>query len=170
MGEFSKGVAFLGRGGPAGVDNAQSSLKNLRQILPTVDPGYRQLAQIANLTLSSGIAFANGEPETALQLIREARIEQERWDYTEPPDWFMTEAACEGILLHLMGRNEEAIHIFEHDLQEIPANRFSLYGLLLSATSAGRSTEIISIIEARYVAASAWSDDNPPTICPQLGQ
>eukprot|EP00977_Amphora_coffeiformis_P013530 scaffold3576_cov170-Amphora_coffeaeformis.AAC.12 len=169
LGKFSKGVAFLGRRGNDSVNNARLCLNGLRQILPVVDPRYRQLAKIANLTLSSGIAYAEGEIETALQLIQAARMEQESWDYTEPPDWFMTEAACEGTLLHLIRRNEEAIHMFEHDLQQTAANRFSLYGLLQSAIAAGRATDI-SIIRARYEAASAWSDDNPPMICPQLGQ
>ena len=172
LGHFAKGVAVLGSKGQAGLVAAKDYLQRLQDTFFSVGERHQRLARVANWTLSSGIAYFANDPGTALDLIQLARREQESWTYSEPPSWYMTEAACEGVLLATMGRYKEAIAMYEHDLGRIAENRFSLYGL---QESMQKSQEVpmaeVDLVRARYTTASQWVEGgDPPIICPQMGQ
>jgi hypothetical protein len=83
----------------------------------------------------------------------------------------MTEAACEATLLGVMGRPQDAVAMFQHDLERIAENRYSLYGLWQVMKAAGLPNHDVAMIHSRYEAASIWAENmDPPITCPQFGQ
>ena len=173
LGHFTKGVATCLK--DKHVEDAYYHLETLQTLLPTVEDDLKDVASVANLTLSATIAFWNkGENSMpkALELIHQARTQQGRWVYTEPPGWFMSVAQCEATLLRIMGRAKEAVAIFEHDLEDIRENRFALYGLEQAMRAAPNDyrESTISNIRRRYSEASKWAEGQTPLVCPLFGQ
>jgi len=170
LGHYSKGVAYL-----ATTENTRRAKKHwqaLQENMKAVQASFQPVARIANWTLASAIEYRDGNLENALELVRKARIEQENWAYTEPPAWHMTMAQCEGTLLRIVGHVEEAIEMFEHDLQRVPENRQSLYGLWQALVESKADSSRIETVQKRLWEASKWADepDRPPIVCPQLGE
>ena len=110
----------------------------------------------------------------ALAWFRKARKEQEQWRYTEPPDWYSSLWLCEGTLLRIIGRYEEARGAFAKDLTNFPENRLGLYGLWKTLEEEGASGDQLRNIRERFEKASSWADssvkENPPLVCPELGE
>lgn len=173
LGEYAKGIAWLVAQEPPNLGEAQGRLDALQATLPTVGASFEDLGRLANLTLSSAVAYWRGDSETALALIRAAREEQEGSPYSEPPPWHMTVAQCEANLLRVLGQTEAAAAMFRHDLVRIPENRFSLYGLWQTLVQEGSDDKSqIESVHQRWQAASQWADapEEPPLVCPFLGQ
>lgn len=170
LGHYSKGVAVLVTSQKA--EEAAQHWEALQSTLPLVAENLQPVAAIANLTLAASLEYWKGNIEESLQLFREARIQQESWAYTEPPDWFMTMAQCEATLLRQMGQMDEAVELFLHDLQNVPENRQSLFGLWKTLVEAGGDERVIQDVRLRYTEAARWADDPnlPPNVCPQLGE
>lgn len=120
------------------LSRAMDHLHSLRAMIPNLDPSFNGIARIANLTLTSAIGYycqkkemmkvindSNKNydrvdyystnilrPEEILELFKKARIEQESWAYTEPPSWYTTVALCEGTILRIVGRYNDAVLTF----------------------------------------------------------
>ena len=179
LGEFCKGVASLmvkhnnNNVGDDGINTAKKHLRSLQKTLPNVGESFEGLGKVANLTLTSALEYWQGNNESALELMRAARKEQESWTYTEPPGWYMPVLQCEGTLLRLFGQYDAAIQLFQRDLRLNPETRHSLYGLWMAMKSSAEAnaTNLVNIKE-RLDRASAWADDSEkiPVVCPQLGE
>ncbi len=189
LGHYAKGVASLWNT-DASIDKvhrlleAKFHLKKLREATPSVDPGFRGMVSVADSSLDASIQFyeiQNNKPlktgenfEPVLELFRSARVEQDDWGYTEPPHWHTSLKLCEGTLLKKTGQHSEAEEVFKADLDCRPENRFALYGLWKVMEESGASEEKIQEIRKRFEEASSWADEstknNPPLVCPELGE
>jgi tetratricopeptide (TPR) repeat protein len=165
------------------VSEAKKYLRSLRLLIPNIDPSFSGMARVANLTLTSAIEYYKYRydydiilpPEEILATIRNARIEQESWSYTEPPSWFNSVALCEGTLLRILGRYDEAVLTFQRDLEIIPESRYGLFGLKEAMVAAGTySTKEVKDVSKRFDKASYWSDssirNSVPLVCPEFGE
>ena len=189
LGHYAKGVASLWHtdtsiGKVHRLLKAKFHLKKLREATSSVDPGYRGMVSVADSSLDASIQFYQiqknkpsgtlGNFEPVLELLRSARVEQDSWGYTEPPLWHTSLKLCEGTLLKKMGHYSEAAEIFEADLSSRPENRYALYGLWKVTEESGASEEEIQEIRKRFEEASSWADEsiknNPPLVCPELGE
>ena len=172
LGQYTEGVASLGS--THNIHAATKRLQALQAFLPTVNESFEDVAAIANITLTSAIEYWKGNMDLALELMQAARKEQDSWAYTEPPAWFMTVAQCEGTLLRIMGKPNEAVQVFRQDLINIPENRHSLYGLWTAMIDSGADEESISNVKKHFDVASKWADNDSdraaPIVCPLLGE
>jgi tetratricopeptide (TPR) repeat protein len=163
------------------VSEATKHLRSLRLLIPNLDPSFSGMARVANLTLTSAIEYYKYRhdydtilpPAEILSIIRKARIEQDSWSYTEPPSWFNSVALCEGTLLRILGRHNEAVLTFQRDLEIIPESRYGLFGLKKAMIAAGTySTKEVEDVSKRFDEASYWSDssirNSVPLVCPEL--
>jgi tetratricopeptide (TPR) repeat protein len=169
LGHYAKGVASLH------VDTVEASTNHLRLLqgmIALVDDSFLNVATVANLTLASAIEYRKGNAQDALVLVRNARQEQESWAYTEPPAWHMSVAGCEAALLLIMGQTDESIKLFEHDLENIPENRYTLYGLWQAMKKSGKDESQLKNVTRRLDSASQWADNSsvPPIVCPLYTQ
>lgn len=181
LGHYSKGIATLVASSSSSepthkrLEKATKHLKDLQATLPRVEESLTEAAIVGNLTLTAAIEYWNrgdGGMEKALNLIQEARKRQESWAYTEPPGWYMSVSQCEATLLRLMEKAEDAISLFQNDLQNIRENRFGLHGLMQAMIAAGGNTSSISIVQKRLAKASKWADEPEqlPLVCPLFGE
>lgn len=201
LGHYAKGVASLwNESANSSRDyrllNAKNHQKKLRETIRLVDPSYRGMVSVADWTLEAAIQYyeivspidntatdefgGDGDGNVhdrfgpILTVLRSARAEQESWPYTEPPDWHANLRLCEGTILRIMRRYEEAAEAFEADLVDLPENRFGLYGLLRVLEDKGASEDKIREMRDRFERSSSWADqsvrERPPLVCPELGE
>jgi len=188
LGSYAKGVASIWRNDVPDTYDRLSDAEHYRarllKVLPLlVNSSYFGMGKVAMKMLNASISYyrilSNTTATTTFQPIlsylREARVEQESWTYTEPPPWHASLWLCEGTLLRIMGHHEEARDAFEANLNRLPENRLGLYGLLqVLEEVAGHRQEEISDLRKRFERASFWADDGvkerPPLVCPELGE
>lgn len=189
LGHYAKGVASLWNTDTS-VDKVQRLLKakfhleKLRDTIPKVDPGFQGMVSVADASLDASIQFYQIQKnnllrtiehfEPVLKLLQSARAEQDSWGYTEPPLWHTNLKLCEGTLLRKMGKYSEAKEVFNADLIGRPENRYALYGLWKVMEESGASDEKTKQVRKRFEEASSWADEsvknNPPLVCPELGE
>ncbi len=82
--------------------------------------------------------------------------------YTEPPYWFAPPRQPYASALLRTGKLAEAEVQFRADLEELPKNGWSLFGLAATLEAQGKQAEAD---EARAAYAEAWSDaDTTPEV------
>ena len=67
--------------------------------------------------------------------------EQDGLVYMEPPPWYFPTRQALGAVLLDAGRAEEAEAVYRKDLEQYPANGWSLFGLARSLEAQGRSAD-----------------------------
>ncbi len=87
------------------------------------------LVQIAAKVLSAGIAFQQKQTEKSISLLKEAVTSEDNLNYNEPPDWFSPVRHHLGAVLLKAGKYEEAMKVYNQDLQVWKRNGWALIGL-----------------------------------------
>eukprot|EP00531_Pseudo-nitzschia_arenysensis_P020362 CAMPEP_0116152090 /NCGR_PEP_ID=MMETSP0329-20121206/20461_1 /TAXON_ID=697910 /ORGANISM="Pseudo-nitzschia arenysensis, Strain B593" /LENGTH=363 /DNA_ID=CAMNT_0003648779 /DNA_START=174 /DNA_END=1265 /DNA_ORIENTATION=- len=196
LGHYAKGVASLWNIDPSSstenrLSKANYYLEKLGEASRFVDSDLQGMVYVANWSLDASIQFYQIKSNTTkdendlyhykkdslepvLELFQLARTEQDSWTYTEPPLWHSDIKLCEGTLLRIMGRYNEALLAFEAEIIDWPKNRLALYGFWKVLKKKGASTEKIREIENQFEKSSTWADKNvkekPPLVCPELGE
>jgi tetratricopeptide (TPR) repeat protein len=174
--------------------DAKHHQEKLRTVIPSVDRSFRGMTFVTDWTLEASIQYYeilvshHVDPshhqyydeskgyKQILGLLRSACAEQEHWTYTEPPPWYASLRLCEGTLLRIMGRYEESVQAFEADLERLPENRYGLYGLWKALEEEGTADNAMKAREVRdrFERSSSWADasvkEQPPLVCPELGE
>jgi hypothetical protein len=132
---YARGVALanLGR-----VDKAREELAAVEAAKS--DPAFDGLVMasfasaLQNLDMASGIlsaaiAGAEGDHESAIAQLEAAVATQDSLPYIEPPAWYFPIRHLLGAELLAAGRAEEAEAVYRKDLEQYPANGWSLFGL-----------------------------------------
>lgn len=99
--------------------------------------------------LAAAIASAEGDADEAISQLAAAVAIQDSLPYIEPPAWYFPIRQLLGAELLAAGRAAEAEAVYRKDLEQYPANGWSLFGLqqALEAQTAALEEEI----------ATAWS-------------
>lgn len=106
------------------------------------------------------LALAQRHPDDAIRILQEAVRAQARLRYDEPPIWYYASRQSLGAALILTGRAAEAESVFREDLEQYPANGWSLYGLMLAQRAKGDLTTSAET-DKEFKKAWAWSDVTP---------
>ena len=145
---YTRGLARLRLGEPA---RAREQLGEL--VRTAADPraeslrlaggtaSAAQLLAIAAAHLEGEIAAVDGRAALALGSLEAAVDLQDQLSYMEPPPfYFPVRQALAAVLLDL-GRAQDAETVYRRDLEQYPANGWSLFGLAQSLEAQGRSEE-----------------------------
>jgi hypothetical protein len=81
------------------------------------------------MLLAGEILVRAGRIDEGLRALRVAVEREDRLRYSEPPDWIHPVRHALGATLLSAGRAEEAEKVYRADLQRLPHNGWSLYGL-----------------------------------------
>jgi tetratricopeptide (TPR) repeat protein len=88
------------------------------------------LCMIASKTLHGEIYAKERNYANAISILKEAIAAEDALNYDEPPDWFFSIRHNLGAVLIEAGRFQEAINVYERDLEIYPENGWALKGLI----------------------------------------
>lgn len=124
----------------------------------------RDVLAVARTMAAGELAFREGDPDTAFELLREAVAMEEALRYDEPPGWMQPIRHALGALLLADGRHAEAIEVYQADLVRHPNNAWSLLGLQQALGLDGRTDEA-DALAARVDQAWSRADVKPVASC-----
>ena len=112
---------------------------------------------IAQKVLEGEWLASNGKMDESLKLLEEAIAIEDQLNYDEPPDWFFSVRHNLGAVLLNAGKPEEAIAIYQEDLQTFPKNGWALSGLVKAYKDANQNDKATEA-EAKFKEAWANAD------------
>jgi tetratricopeptide (TPR) repeat protein len=133
MRHCARGVAFAAL---ADVENAgleQSQFLLARANVPAEarigNNAASDVLAVAEMLLAGEILVRAGEFDEGVRALHVAVEREDQLRYSEPPDWIHPVRHALGATLLAAGRAEEAEQVYRDDLQRLPNNGWSLYGL-----------------------------------------
>ena len=91
--------------------------------------------------LEGEILVAEGHLSTGIKALQNAVIAEDQLRYDEPPDWIIPTRHALGAAQMRAGKWRDAEKTYKADLNKLPMNGWSLYGLLQSCERQGKKTE-----------------------------
>jgi tetratricopeptide (TPR) repeat protein len=101
----------------------------------------------------SRIAAAEHRSNEVVSRLREAVAAEDQLAYDEPKDWLFPTRHLLGAELLGAGKAAEAERVYREDLQQNPANGWSLYGLSAALKAQGKTAESLRVTRQF---ADAW--------------
>jgi tetratricopeptide (TPR) repeat protein len=115
----------------------------------------RDLMHVAQHLLAGEILYRDGKTDQGLAELRQAVAAEDLLRYAEPPDWLIPTRHALGATLLDAGRAAEAEKVYRADLEKLPENGWSLYGLAKSLTLLGKNDEAAEV-QKRF--EKVWQD------------
>jgi tetratricopeptide (TPR) repeat protein len=143
---YARGLAFVGLGQASEAQAESERLVAVCGRIPEDETlminNTRSVMAIGVAELEAKIARLKGDGEAELAHLRKAVDLQDELGYMEPPEWhYPLREALGGALLR-QGRAAEAESVFRKDLELHPRNGRSLYGLIESLKTQGKSVGV----------------------------
>jgi tetratricopeptide (TPR) repeat protein len=161
MRHAARGIALAVTGK---VQEARAEQKLFEQVRGTVaaDATFgnnlgKDLLEVAAHLLQGEIAVQAGETEPGLESLRQAVAKEDQLRYDEPPDWINPVRHALGASLLQAGQHAEAEEVYRKDLQKLPGNGWSLYGLGRALRLQKKDAEADKV-EAQF--KEAWSSSD----------
>lgn len=155
---FGKAVALAAKGH---LDDAKATVARLEQLSTDTPADYgaglntaRDLFAIGALVAEARIADAEGKPDQAIALLRDAVAREDQTAYDEPADWFFPVRHILGAELLKAGKAKEAEEVYRKDLELHPHNGWALYGLIQALKGQNNNSEAAN---AEKQFQQAWS-------------
>ncbi len=166
---YARGIALsaLGR-----VEEARSELARFDDLASQVPSEWvvgnnpaSVILPLARTMLEGELLYREGKPEEAFAALREgARLEDELV-YDEPPGWMQPVRHSLGALLLAAGRTAEAEAVYREDLEQHPANGWSLLGLEQALRAQQKNPEEADTLAIARNAAWSRADVQPTSSC-----
>jgi tetratricopeptide (TPR) repeat protein len=121
---------------------------------------------VAEALLDGEILYRAGEHEKGFERLRDAVHREDALRYDEPPDWIQPVRHPLGAALLQSGKYEEAEAVFRRDLERLPGNGWSLFGMGRALRLQGKDDEAAGY-EAQFKEAwkSADVEISSPCFC-----
>jgi len=145
---YTRGLALARTGAP---EVARAELARLRAV--AAEPAATELLlaggtatasallEIGAAHLDGEIAAAQGLHAEAITALESAVTAQDALVYMEPPPWYLPSRQALGAVLLDAGRADDAEAVYRLDLEKLPRNGWSLYGLSRSLRAQERDSE-----------------------------
>jgi tetratricopeptide (TPR) repeat protein len=165
---YARGVALasLGR-----VDEAlaeQAAFLEAKVAVPETrllfNNSVKGILEVATRVLAGEIEYRRGHHEAAFEHLRAAVELDDRLNYDEPWGWMEPARHPLGALLIEQRRYEEAVAVYERDLERYPDNGWALHGLAEGLRGLARVAEAAEV-QARFDVAWAGADTSIPGSC-----
>ena len=116
-----------------------------------------EILEVATHVLAGEVEYRKENYDTAFNHLRQAVNLDETLNYDEPWGWMEPARHPLGALLTEQGQYEEAIQVYEANLERYPENGWALHGLAEALRGVGKSEEAAAV-QARFKAA--WSNSS----------
>ncbi len=161
---YARGEALARQGRP---EDARKEAAAIRALLgaPAIAalPGQgvpaSDVLNIAARVVDARVAQARGDHATAVRLLSEAAMIQDRLPYMEPPFWYYPVRQSLGAALLAQGRTAEAAEAFRLALRQVPNNGWAAAGLMRAAEA---TRDAASAAEARALLERSWFGGEAP--------
>lgn len=142
---YARAVALAALGRVAEARAEQQRFRDARARVPEDrrfgNNAAADLLDIAGHVVEGEILYREGREDQAFAALREAARREDALRYSEPPDWILPARHALGAALSRSGRLTEAERVYRDDLQRLPDNGWSLFGLSRSLERQGRDAE-----------------------------
>jgi tetratricopeptide (TPR) repeat protein len=105
---------------------------------------------MAKRMIEGEILVAEGKIDNGLAALRAAVTAEDALKYDEPPGWMIPVRHSLGAVLMRTGRFAEAEEVYREDLQRLPDNGWSLFGLAESLREQKKSKEEVATTTAKF--------------------
>jgi tetratricopeptide (TPR) repeat protein len=155
----ARGIAYAAKGEVAqATDEQQEFLKARAQVPKEAVFGNNRgqdLMEVAEHLLAGEILYRAGKIDEGLAKLRQAVAAEDKLMYAEPPDWLIPTRHALGATLLDAGMAAEAESVYRADLERLPENGWSLYGLAKSLSLQGKQDEATKV-QKQF--AKLWQD------------
>ncbi|CAG1006855.1 hypothetical protein PHYC_03366 [Phycisphaerales bacterium] len=163
---FARASAFAAQNRVADAEREQALFKSASKAVPekammAQNPAHTVL-DLAAHTLAGEIAFRKGDTDAAVSDLTRAVEIEDSLRYMEPPDWFQPTRHSLGAVLLAAGRKAEAEKVYRADLERLPENGWSLFGLSQCLEA---STPEAAAVKARFEKAWSGADTRIQATC-----
>jgi tetratricopeptide (TPR) repeat protein len=159
---FSRAMAFANLGDVSQALKEKELFIQSKAKVPVEQAyGYNtaeKIFTIANYSLDSKLAEAQGNWSQAVELLQRAIDEQDKLRYNEPPDWFFPIRENLGAIYLKTKRPLEAELTFREDLRKHPRNGRALFGLRESLRTQGKEHDLYWV-DKEFEQAWMYSDE-----------
>jgi tetratricopeptide (TPR) repeat protein len=142
---YGRGVALAATGKVTEARNTLGELQKLAATIPADTPAgqntLKDVLAVAIPVVQAQIATAQHRQPQAVAWLRKAAEAEDHIAYDEPKNWFFPARHVLGSQLLQMGQAAEAETVYRQDLQQNPANGWSLFGLSAALKSQGKTAE-----------------------------
>ncbi len=142
---YARGVAYAAKDN---VKQAKSELAAFEEAAAKVPAEWifgnntgASILTIARHVLQGEIEVRSGNMGKGLAELRKAVEAEDQLRYDEPPSWIQPTRHTLGASLMMAGKFSEAEQVYRADLQKLPNNGWSLYGLARALELQGKSAE-----------------------------
>jgi tetratricopeptide (TPR) repeat protein len=145
-------------------EDARAEQKAFEQLSATVTEDAifgnntgRGILEVAAHLLEGELSFQEGNRKKGLAELRKAVELEDALRYDEPPDWINPVRHALGAALIQDKKSSEAEQVYREDLEKLPGNGWSLFGLARALRLQGKTAEADKV-EAEFKEAWASSD------------
>jgi tetratricopeptide (TPR) repeat protein len=170
---FARGLAFANTGKLQEAETEHKTLAEIEAATPAdaifsmpFNNKSRSILRIADDVLAARIACAKKDNAGEVRLLQDAVATQDALNYGEPPDWFYPVRESLGAALLEGGQEQAAEKVFRADLEQNPRNPRSLFGLLTSLKSQGRTYDA-DMVQRQF--QEAWKHADMKLTLAELG-
>jgi tetratricopeptide (TPR) repeat protein len=129
----TRGIAFAAKGDPKAARAEQEAFGAAAKKVPADESLFNNAASailaIAEPMLEGEILVREGKLDAGVAKLREAVKAEDALKYDEPPGWILPVRHSLGATLMTAARFAEAEQVYRDDLQRLPDNGWSLFGL-----------------------------------------
>lgn len=115
------------------------------------------LLAVAERLVEGEILYREGAKDASIEALYEAAELEDALNYDEPPDWIQPIRHALGATLMQEGRYADAETVYRDDLERLPGNGWSLYGLARTLQLQGK-TEQSAEVEEHFKTVWAGAD------------
>ena len=155
----ARGIAYAAQGELENAKAEQTAFKRHQAAVPKEakfsNNTASDLLAVAEHLLAGEILYRDRKVDEAIAQLREAVKREDQLKYAEPPDWIIPVRHALGATLLREGRAAEAEAVYREDLEKLPENGWSLFGLARALRLQQKHDEAAKL-DARY--AKAWAD------------
>jgi tetratricopeptide (TPR) repeat protein len=157
MYHFARCLAYLGMNDLPLAQDEYGAFKSaftptvVSEVTPTHFPAG-QVVEVLDHVLQGKIALYQGDEENSIKHLSAAVDKEELVEYMEPPYVYYSVRWSLGAAHLRLGQYEEAEKVFRKDLEWLPRNGWSLYGLAMALRNQGKTTAADSVYDAFKIA------------------
>jgi len=164
----ARAVALAALDRPAEARAEQRAFLERRALVPEEASFGNNMAHdllaVAERLVEGEILYREGAKEAGIAALYEAAAREDALRYDEPPDWIQPIRHALGATLMQEGRFSEAAKVYREDLERLPGNGWSLFGLARALRLAGEHDEA-ELVEARFTEAWVGADISLRSSC-----
>ncbi|MDM9632414.1 hypothetical protein [Robiginitalea aurantiaca] len=148
---YARGLAFIRKNNASEAREELEAIKAIMddpataEMVATAHNSSDRIARVAYEVVAGELAHLEGDPEKAIQHLKQAVAAEDALTYTEPSAWHIPPRQSLGAILMDLGKYSDAEIIYRDDLKKLRQNGWSLFGLSQALDAQDKKAEAQSV-------------------------